>query len=416
MQIFSICKHFLSLSTKEKSICILNSLRNAYDKIYAKTYLNSPANDVDRNSDLIVIAGFFSTANGIGAIARSSYRLFQQNGFNVIAVDLSQYFKQADYKTSIKCSTFPKNDGGTLLLYANGEETLYCLRKLQVRSNKNWKIIGVWAWELSTIPATWEYSGKFLDQLWTYSQFTLEVLRAHFPSKDIACIKPHIHVDPRIDNFDHSLNIPKNTFTFLTMCDSRSSLDRKNPLATIQAFKTAFPANNRPILIVKTRNFLEDSDAYNALKKATFKCENIIWIDQTYSQTEYYSLLSRIDCFVSLHRAEGFGLPMAEAMGLGKPVIATNWSGNIDFMNHTTSLLVNFKLTNVRDKYGIYKNQDDLWAEPDISHASAYMRQITSDASLYQRLSGASKKMITDYFDGNQIIKNMDHWLSKLDA
>ena len=151
--------------------------------------------------------------------------------------------------------------------------------------------------------------------------------------------------------------------------------ERKNPLATIQAFKTAFAPGEGAALIVKCLNPQHNPEAHALLQSAADEHGDVHLIDRRLSRSERDGLMNAADCYVSLHRAEGFGYTLAEAMWLGKPVIATAYSGNVDFMTRDNSYLVDYRLVPIghgNDPYPV----DGEWAEPDLEHAATIMRQV----------------------------------------
>ena len=172
-------------------------------------------------------------------------------------------------------------------------------------------------------------------------------------------------------------------FTFLFAFDYHSYFERKNPIAVIKAFNKAFGNNDKIQLIIKTSNSDYDKKAARKLKQ--LEKSNIKIINKDMPHNRFIGFLSCCDCFVSLHRAEGFGLIIAEAMALSKPVITTAYSGNMDFTNNKNSYLVNHKLKKIKKSVGPYK-KGNLWAEPNINHAAELMREV-----FYKR--EASKKI-----------------------
>jgi len=151
-------------------------------------------------------------------------------------------------------------------------------------------------------------------------------------------------------------------------------LHRKNPLGLIRAFQTAFRANDAATLVIKTTGG-DDHGADLAELRLAARGGNILLLDEMLPRARAYGLIAMADCFVSLHRSEGFGLGLAEAMLLGKPVIATGYSGNLDFMNRENSLLVDYKIVEIAEDRPIY-TKGNFWAEPSIEHAAACMRQV----------------------------------------
>ena len=178
---------------------------------------------------------------------------------------------------------------------------------------------------------------------------------------------------------------PRKPFTVLVMADSRSSFSRKNPAAAVDAFRRAFGNDTSTRLIVKLTGRPADVEPLAASVRNLPNAGVVVdFLDEVTLARLYRSA----DVLLSLHRAEGFGLPMLEAMSHGVPVIGTGWSGNMEFMSEANSLFVPFQLVPVQDEAGIYAN--GMWAEPDIDAAAALLRQLARDDDMHTRLARAA--------------------------
>ena len=164
-------------------------------------------------------------------------------------------------------------------------------------------------------------------------------------------------------------------FRFLFAFDYLSVFERKNPLATVEAFSRAFPPGSGACLIVKTLNDDADPSAHRRLLTAAGAHPDVHVMQQRLSHSQRNGLLGAANCYVSLHRAEGFGYTLAESMWLRTPVIATGYSGNLDFMTPDNSCLVDHRLVPIGAGNDPYP-ADGVWAEPDVDHASRLMREV----------------------------------------
>jgi glycosyltransferase involved in cell wall biosynthesis len=173
------------------------------------------------------------------------------------------------------------------------------------------------------------------------------------------------------------LGIPERNYVFMFMFDMCSQMVRKNPLGLIRAFRAAFRASDHASLVIKVSRGRSHPEAFAALEQAAREA-GVIVVDEVLSRARAYGFIEMCDCFVSLHRAEGFGLCLAEAMLMGKPVIATNYSGNLAFMHPGNSLLVDYRFAEIADDNPIYKGGNH-WADPSVEHAAALMRQCYDD-------------------------------------
>jgi glycosyltransferase involved in cell wall biosynthesis len=253
--------------------------------------------------------------------------------------------------------------------------------------------IGYWFWELADAPISWKYAADFVDEIWVSSNFNLLAMK-NFHSN---VIKIPMGIDLKQSNtiFDlkkYGLNDP--TFKFLTSFDFFSSLNRKNPIGTINAFLLAFPESHTNVsLIIKSTNGHQFPKELESLKTAANGDKRIIFIDSNILTEEQTALMTLCNSYVSLHRAEGFGLGLAEAMLLGKPVIATGYSGNLEFMNPQNSFLIPYKMKRLEkheypDAYGQY------WADPDIFEAAKIMKSIFENEYLRTSTGLVAKKYI----------------------
>ncbi|MDP9004276.1 MAG: glycosyltransferase [Verrucomicrobiota bacterium] len=236
--------------------------------------------------------------------------------------------------------------------------------------------IAYWAWELETIPDEWLEVAPLLDEIWAPTEFVAKAMRSRMPLP-VFKMEPGVEVN-RVEAVSKSeLRIAKDHFVFLFMFDMYSEIERKNPFAVIRAFRVAFARNDMATLVIKVSRGHADPAGLERLRAAA-KEADVVFVDQVVAREKAYGFIDMADCFVSLHRSEGFGLGLAEAMLLGKPAIATGYSGNLDFMNAGNSLLVDYKLVDILRSGPIYR-RGSFWAEPSEVEAAAYMRQVFED-------------------------------------
>ena len=362
----------------------------------------------------LVIAGLFSTANGLGAAARATYQSLVSVGLDPIAVDLSHHFAPVDMTPDMKLEAFPAARQGTLIVQLNAPEVTYALHYLGLNKDRSWRQIGYWAWELPVFPTGWETALPFMSDIWAVSDFTAKALSNHPQTGPIHCVPHAIETPSGITPNKNQFGIAPEAFTFLLMADSKSSLARKNPGDAITAFKQAFGDDPLVQLVVKTRNLASDPLAQKHLQNQIGPASNISILDESLSHTDQWSLMASVDAFVSLHRSEGFGLPIAEAMILGKPVIATDWSGNTDFFNASCGLPVAATLIPCDDPYHVYTQINAEWAQPDIAQAAEYMKRLVVDPNLGAALGSAARKQITQNYTPQRIGEQMKQLLYPL--
>jgi glycosyltransferase involved in cell wall biosynthesis len=236
--------------------------------------------------------------------------------------------------------------------------------------------IGIWGWETNSVPKRWQRAYELVDEIWVYSRFMAENIGAVAPVPVIALPPP---VQPPFDAVQATrLDVPDDAFMFLFVFDYLSTIQRKNPVGLIEAFKQAFAPGGGPRLLIKTINAPLRPLAEEEVLWAAQGRPDVHVIDRSLTAAERDGLMAGCDCYVSLHRSEGFGLTLAEAMAIGKPVISTGYSGNLDFMNAHNSYLVDYELGVVGPECEIYP-ADGQWAEPSTEHAAALMREVVAD-------------------------------------
>lgn len=253
--------------------------------------------------------------------------------------------------------------------------------------------IAFWLWELEEFPDEWVPCIQTMDEIWTPSEFTSNSIRKK-TNKPVNTFLYHIEVEMK-EMYDRTyFRLPEDKFLFLVMYDLKSISERKNPGGVIQAFKKAFPPNENNVGLVVKVNHLKYGIELEKIKKELSGYENIYFIEKNLSRKEVESLIKISDVLVSLHRSEGFGLPLAEAMYMGTPVIATNWSANTEFMDEGSACLVDYRLIRLNRNIGPYK-KGNVWADADIGQASEYMRKLYASREFYDKIQRNGKEKIT---------------------
>lgn len=252
--------------------------------------------------------------------------------------------------------------------------------RLQGRHN-----IGCWFWELEKFPDNWLPALSKVDEILVSSAFVADIVRR-------VTDKPVLHVPlPVIGQPDSGLQrvdfgLDERDFVFLCSFDFNSFIARKNPLAVIKAFRRAFADDRKDVcLLIKSCNGHRHPERLRDLLNAAAVDRRIRVRDEVIDRSHMQALQRCADAYISLHRSEGFGLGLAECMRLGKPVIATAWSGNMDFMNDDNSCLVDYRLVPVGEgEYPHHAGQ--RWAEPDIESAALHMRRLVDDPAFAKRI------------------------------
>ncbi|ABI77246.1 putative glycosyl transferase [Hyphomonas neptunium ATCC 15444] len=369
--------------------------------------LQRPGNGADwAPGELVYVAGLFSTASGIGQSARACADALEVSGVNVIRIDLSAGFGQVDLHApmgallSHRLSQCPR--GGTLIVHLNAPELERALFLCRNWRGAGRRLIAAWVWELPIAPASWDKAVDLFDELWVPSTFTQASMKS-------LCGKP-IRVVPYylgdLSGFRAATGSHRGV-RCVAFADGRSSFERKNVLGAVRAFRQAHLPEGS-MLTVKTRNLYLSEEFRLHISQAVESDERINIIDESMPRSTLLQLVADHDILLSLHRAEGFGLPIAEAMAMGKVVIATGWSGNMDFMDETCSVPVPYELVEVADKYNVYTGHTGaVWADPDVGAAAAALTQIADDPALRLRLGETARSKMKSLSSG-------EHYLAAL--
>ncbi len=236
--------------------------------------------------------------------------------------------------------------------------------------------VAVWYWELEEVPPAWVPRAREFTELWAPTRFIADAMRKTLDVPVIDLL-PGVELEPVTPLPRKHFGLPEGDFLFLFMFDMCSIFERKNPLAVIAAFERAFPKDcqtTRPRLVIKVNRGSFNPDGLNALRAGLDRIGGIL-LDGTYTRNEAYALMNCADAYVSLHRSEGFGLTMAEAMLMDKPVIATGYSGNMDFMNEQTAMLIPHGMIDIDETRLVYR-KGMRWADPSVEHAAKAMQAI----------------------------------------
>ncbi len=256
--------------------------------------------------------------------------------------------------------------------------------------------IGYWAWELTDFPDAWTHYADYFDEIWTPSRFVTEAI-AQKVSVPVLTM-PHAIFFPRPSgDFRQKYGLPADKYLFLFLYDLNSYSERKNPAAAVESFRRSDLAGHGAVLVIKVHNVEGNPADFERLRAATAALPGTILITQTLARHEIYELESACDCFVSLHRSEGFGLAVAECMYLGKPVISTDWSATAEFVSTTNGCPVRCHLVTLERNHGPYA-KGQTWASPDLDHAAEWMRRLFQDRVLGHQLGSAARATIEERF------------------
>lgn len=316
------------------------------------------------------VAGHLNSEKGVGEAVRSIIRALEAAQIPYV---LNNFHDPGGVNNDTTLTYFSEDNPYPVNLIVLGTDMLpHFVQEKGPKYFSNHYNIGHLLWELTDFPREWLPNFRFFDEIWTASSFVQAALSRQAPIPVIAV--PHAltgEMPPHVRHRFH-FGLPKDCFVFLFMFDFRSYMERKNPLGLIEAFKRAFSPKDDVLLLLKCSRSDWVPSELRSVQEAS-RGAKIRITDCILSKDQIQRLIYLSDCYISLHRAEGFGLTMAEAMGMEKPVIATGYSGNTHFMTTSNSFLVRYELIPIERDHGPYK-RGFVWADPDLDHAAELMR------------------------------------------
>ena len=256
--------------------------------------------------------------------------------------------------------------------------------------------IACWHWELPEFPDAWTSAAVPFQEIWAPSSFVQSAV-----SRKVSIPVTHMPHGISVHHIEsctpQELGVPAGRFTFLFLFDLASVVQRKNPVGAMEAFRRAFEGNDNVALLIKASRAGAHPKEYADLLARVAESRNVFVSSEQLSRARTNGLLAASDAVVSLHRSEGFGLILAEAMWLGKPVVATGWSGNMDFMNSGNSCPVGYELVTLDRDYPPYA-AGQQWAEPDLEHAAYYLKRLFDDQQFRAKVGARGQRTIRTEF------------------
>ena len=324
------------------------------------------------------VLGYHHVSSGLGSIARQIAQSLDAAGIPVVEVDNV-------------VSTSPRRRAARPMPPRLHDVTVAVVTAFEFEAiadrypelfGPDRRVVGVWFWELAQVPKAHRDAAALADEIWAPSRFVLDAYRSEL-EPDMSVRFAPFRVDQPIVDPDRAVAWRQkwgDKVVFLVAFDYLSILDRKNPLGAIEAFRGAFRADEDHVrLIVKSVNGEQRPDDVARVRAAADGDQRIELLDIHLEDAEHHALLAAADCLVSLHRSEGYGLHPALAMWVGTAVIATRYSGVVDFLDDTCAGLVDYAMVSVSGGQGIYA-ETASWANPDLTQAAAKMRRVVEDA------------------------------------
>jgi len=377
---------------------VIDALKRV-DSGLRKKAATSEMRPVTKAEDMGVnVVGYLTGEFGLGEAARADIRCLESEGIPYAPINY-EVAHHSNRDTTVKGLT-DKNPYRVNLVHMNMDIVMDLVRERGPAFFEGKYNIAFWVWEFPSFPERFLECFGVFDEIWTPSNFSQNAI-SQVSGVPVVRMPHAIDIDPKVGPDRERFGFGKDEFVFLIMFDFYSSYLRKNPVAAVRAFKAAFGDDTRARLVIKHIN-----SGKHKGDLADFNRElagmNVQIIDRHLRMDEIYSLMASSDCYVSLHRSEGFGLTIAEAMALGKPVIATDYSGNTDFMDVTNSFPVRFEITEMQKDFPPYE-KGVTWAEPDVAHAAELMRLVFEDKVLRGRIAEKAARDMDRYYTASAV-------------
>jgi glycosyltransferase involved in cell wall biosynthesis len=362
---------------------------------------------------------------GLGVVARGMAAAIEYAGipFNIINVESGNYSQHTDLSWTHKEAA--RSDYDTTIVFMNPDQSLHLRSQVPASLLSDRYVIAQWYWELPELPDEWLKEFEFVDEVWAGSQFISDAVSAKIAAGKLPVrvvrMPPVVMLSEDVDGADRAASasrsqfgLPEDRYLFLAMFDTNSVLQRKNPLGVLHAFKAAFAATDPSVgLVMKFNNPDYRNPLMQSIHEEIRGIENVFVVDRIMNRADVTSLIKACDCFVSLHRSEGFGLGPAEAMNLAKPAIITNWSGNVDYMTPDNSIAIDYQLVKLGQDYGPYKAHQH-WAEPDLEQAAHWMKKLRDDPALCRRLGQRARETILSLYSPEVVAPQIRARLEKI--
>ncbi|WP_041802168.1 glycosyltransferase [Rhodopseudomonas palustris] len=339
-----------------------------------------PRGEFGLGEDIRLLRAALQAVGVAPSVIRAPWQIVAREGIDEPAIEAAL----AEFRSDVMFYVMPAFDTVTLMNTVGS-------RAFQAKRR-----IGFWQWELDRFPHAASFALNLVDEIWCHSEHSARAFRSA-TDKPVTKVPLPINVPETGVANRADYGLPDSALVIFTSFDGASSISRKNPLGAIEAFQRAFdPCERNVRLLVKAMNVEKDALWRECLRRRASD-DRIVILDEVMDRNAYYELLRACDVVLSMHRAEGFGRLMAEAMALGIPAIASGYSGNVDFMTKDNSWLVEGRLLPVlRGDYAFYQAQH--WFEPDVDSAAAALRECFEQPELRHSRGQAGQRTILENY------------------
>lgn len=348
---------------------------------------------------------------GLAESARSYVRALLAEGYPVAVFDVPLDIPHSMEDTSLESYAGKGAPYNINLVFINPDYLDEAIKLIGHERLSGSYTIACWFWELELFPSEWLPAIPKVDEIMVSSGFIRGVIES-------VTDKPVLNVPLPVGEVEDSgltrsdFGLEDDVFVFLSSFDFNSSMARKNPCAVIDAFSLAFPNKRTNVrLLIKSSNGHRYPEMLRVLLNAAASDRRILIRDDIIGRSDMQALQRCVDAYVSLHRSEGFGLGLAECMRLGKPVIATAWSGNMEYMTRDNSCLVDYQLIPVNEGDYVH-HAGQRWADPCVDQAAAYMSRLVEDrefaVGIGERAAADISEKLSPHLAAQRIIRRLN--------
>jgi glycosyltransferase involved in cell wall biosynthesis len=328
------------------------------------------------------VVGYLAAELGIGESGRALVAGVEAAGERVAVLSERATANRQQHDAPVLAGGVAGGDGGTFggdidLVCVNADRLPAVLDRLAVGPGRRAYTVGMWSWEVEHVPPLHARAAGLVDEVWACSVWAADAIRRAVVDTPVHAVPNPVVERPPRPRSRAQLGLPDG-FVFLFCFDFFSVAERKNPLGALEAFRRAFTPGEGPQLVLKSINGSVALSELERLRVAAGDRPDVHLVDGYLDAQDQRALVAGCDAYVSLHRAEGFGYTMAEAMLLAKPVIATGYSGNLEFMDERNSFLVGHEMVTIPEGCEPYP-AGAAWADPDVDEAAAVMRRLVED-------------------------------------
>jgi glycosyltransferase involved in cell wall biosynthesis len=338
----------------------------------------------------INVVGWVDAPTGVGQAARGTLAALRTAGLPHATWSLDDE-RELHARTSAEGAPFD-----VTVMHVNADMMEVITERLPRWVTAGRHRVGYWFWELAHFPLAFAPAFALLDEVWAPTRFCLEAYRPIAPVP-VRWVPPSVPIPTAAPSDRAALGVAADAFLLLFAFDARSVPERKNPAALLRALRLAVQASPRPLHLLLKVNHAEENAALLADLGARAAGLPVTLLTRAMTRANVDGLLAACDAYSSLHRSEGLGLPLIEAMMLGKPVLATGYGGCTDFLDEKTGWVVRHSLVALERAHGPYP-PGAVWAEPDVEHAAEQLLRLVHDAEARRQRAALAQRRVVDLY------------------